>query len=113
MTNERPADKGTIWTYAYQIEPPQSETLLRSIRQVLDAEHARAERKARTWAGRLVTEERVTHILVVSDSPEQGRRINRRLEAGLRKLGVAFSVTFPLAVVPDAPGSPPGEADLE
>jgi hypothetical protein len=45
-----------------------------------------------------VAEEHVTHILVVSDSPEQDLEVNRRVEAALSLLEAGFSVTVPLAV---------------
>jgi hypothetical protein len=50
------------------------------------------------WSGRLVREQRVTHILVVSDSPEQNLEVNHRIEAALRDLEAGFSVTSSMAV---------------
>jgi hypothetical protein len=90
----------TIWTYAYQIVPPQAEGRLHSIKQLLDNEHADADRGARTWTGRVILEQRVTHILVVSDSPER-REVNLRLETAMKELGVRFVMTAPLAVADD------------
>lgn len=111
MTNKEPKPRGTIWTYAYQIDPPQAAERLRPVRELLDREHARARSRARTWVGRVVTDERITHILVVSDSPEQNEAANRRLEAGLKWLEVGFAITAPLAVVDDAGASPTREHD--
>lgn len=88
----------TRWAYAYEIIPAQPQDLLRSIEALLDGEHADAIEAARTWGSRIVVEPRVTHILVVSDSPQQDLEINRRLEATLQELGARFSVTAPLAV---------------
>jgi len=90
------------WTYAYEIVPPQAEERLGTIKTLLAHEHWDAQRGARTWVGRVVLEQRVTHILVVSDGPEQDREVNRRLEAALRELEVGFSITAPLAVVEDS-----------
>jgi hypothetical protein len=112
-TDDRGSPRGPLWTYAYQIEPPQVEERLLSVRTLLEDEHARARYGARTWVARVVTEKRVTHILVVSDSPDRGREINGRLEAELKRLEVGFSTTAPLEVVGDAAPPPPGEADSE
>lgn len=76
------------------------------IRTLLDDEKSNAKLAARTWEGRFLVEERVTHILVVSDSPDQDLEVNRRLEAELRKLEAGFSVTVPLAVADDGDGPP-------
>src|ERR1041384_5490284 len=81
----RPASK-TRWAYAYRIVPPQAEDQLRAIQTLLDREHSDARRRARTWEGRFVLEEQITHILVVSDSPDQDRQINRRLGLALNEL---------------------------
>lgn len=87
-----------MWAYAYEIVPPQPEERLRAIKTLLDQEHSDARRGARAWAGRLVLEPLVTHILVVTDSPEPNREVNRKLEAELLQLQAGFSVTTPLAV---------------
>ena len=94
-----PANGGKmIWAYAYEIVPPQPEERLHAIRTLIDAEHDVAKQKARTWRGKVVLKEEVTHILVVSDSAKQNRDINRRLEAVLRELNVGFSLTAPMSV---------------
>jgi hypothetical protein len=95
--DRRPSPK-TVWTYGYQIIPPQAVDRLATITNLLDNEHLDARRGERTWVGRVVTEQQVTHILVVSDSPEQNRDVNRRLEAELEQLQVDFSITAPMAV---------------
>jgi hypothetical protein len=92
----------TIWTYAYQIVPPQAEHRLHTIKRLLDDEHAAAHRGARTWTARVVLEQQVTHILVVSDSPEQSREVNRKLETEFNELSVGFSMTAPMAVADGA-----------
>jgi tRNA/tmRNA/rRNA uracil-C5-methylase (TrmA/RlmC/RlmD family) len=98
----------TIWTYAFQIEPPQTEHRLRTIKTLLEQEQADAERHARTWVGRVVREQQITHILVVSDSPEQSRDVNRRLEAEFKALAVGFSISAPMVVADHAA---PSDAD--
>lgn len=86
------------WAYAYELVPPQAEDLLHPIRSVLDREHDEAKLGARTWASSLVVENQVTHILVVSDSPEQNLEINFALEAKLKELNTSFSLTAPMRV---------------
>lgn len=93
-----PVPNKTVWAYAYQIVPPQPEDRLRAIEALLDREQSEAGNGARTWVGRLVAQEHVTHILVVSDSPEQDLEVNRRMEAELRKLKAGFSITAPMQV---------------
>jgi hypothetical protein len=44
----------------------------------------------------VVPEERITHILVVSDSPEQDHEANRRLESELKGLKAKFSISAPM-----------------
>lgn len=95
-----------MWAYAYQIEPPQAEARLHTIKTLLDHEHEDAVRGARTWVGRVVMEQRITHILVVSDSPEQRREVNHMLEDELKELKVRFSITAPMAVGDDATSPP-------
>jgi hypothetical protein len=96
----------TVWAYAYQIVPPQSEDRLRRIRTLLDQEHWNAERRARVWAGRVLHGRGNTYILVVSDSPRQTREVNRRLEAKLKDLKATFGITASMSVT-DAPATPP------
>jgi hypothetical protein len=96
-------EKKAIWAYAYQIVPPQPAERLHTITALLDREAMDAKTQARTWQGRLVAEEHVTHILVVSDSPEQDLEANHRVEAELRDLEAGFSVTVPMALERDTP----------
>lgn len=102
----------TIWAYAYQIQPPQPAARLHSIKALLDHTHTEAQRDARTWTGRVVVEDQITHILIVSDSPEQNHVANRRLEAKLQELNAGFSITVPIAVV-DEPAVTPNAAAAE
>ncbi len=101
-----------LWAYAYAIVPPRASDHMKVIQGFLEEERARAQKAARTWSGKMVSEEQVTHILVVSDSPDQGGEVNRRLEQRLNLLKATFSRTVPMLLAadgdptPEAPGSP-------
>ncbi len=95
-----------LWAYAYEIVPAQIEDGLFSIQGLLDEEHGAALCGTRTWAGRIVYHRRMTHILVVSDGPEQDREVNRKLETELASLEVRFALTVPLAIPDDRPSPP-------
>ena len=97
------ASPKTIWAYAYQIVPPQAEEKLHAIKDLLHLENSAAQDGSRTWTGRVVSERQITHILVVSDSPEQNHEVNRKLEAALTELQAGFSITAPMAVDDDTP----------
>ena len=96
-----------LWAYAYEIVPPQREHGLRAIQALLDQEHSDAQSGGRTWGGRVVFAQHITHILVVSDGPEQDLGVNRRLEAEFVELGAEFAMTTSLAVVDDLKKAPP------
>src|SRR5688500_9435797 len=85
----------TVWAYAYEIFPPQTEDRLQAVKAVLEDEHSKAKLKTRTWEGRFVPDERITHILVVSDGPDLDRDVNRRVEACLKAIHAEFTVTIP------------------
>src|SRR5690606_15111719 len=95
---DRRGIRGTRWAYAYEIVPPQAEGQLRGLRAILARAHAAARRTAHTWTGRLVCEREATHILVVCDSPDQGREVNRLLERRVRRANATFSLTPPVAL---------------
>jgi hypothetical protein len=78
--------------------PPHQEHRLTALRSLLERENDEAKRDARTWTARLVTKQMATHVLVVSTSPEQDLAINRKLEAGLKAIGVEFFLTVPMPV---------------
>jgi hypothetical protein len=101
---------GTLWVYAYEFARLPEENQLNAIRALLDREHTTARRTARKWTGKLVCEQRVTHILVVSDSPDQSREVNHRLESRLKLLQAKFSVTVPMSLPDDEAPSPDGRA---
>lgn len=101
MPLQGPPPPATSWVYAYELVPPQSRDRLRALQHVLDRERAQAALDARAWQGRLVVEQQVTHILIVSDSPEPDAGASQRVEAELRRLDAAFAVTAPLPVGDD------------
>lgn len=101
-----PHDAQAIWAYSYEIDPPQPEDKLRRVRAILDKEHLHATEGARMWEGRFVRENRVTHILVVTDSPDQTRDINLRIERQLKAIDAGFAITVPIAIDDPHPASP-------
>jgi hypothetical protein len=107
MTHPQPPPGSkAVWAYAYEIVPPQPEERLRRILALLDREQAHARLGDRIWEARFVHGQQVTHILVVSDNPQQDLEVNRRLEAELQGLEAGFSITAPLEVA-DEPVPPP------
>lgn len=101
-----------MWAYGYLITPPQSEERLGEIQSLLDSAHTHAKDRAHTWEGRFVHEDQVTHILVVADSPDQHRDVNKKLESALNALEAGYSITAPLAVTGDDE-APLGEPPIE
>ena len=101
----------TLWAYAYEILPPQPDDLMKEIGILLSEAHANAKRTQRLWAGRMIREQRVTHIMVVSDSPKQTLEVNNRLESRLERLKAKYSLSVPMAVADDKLGQQP-ESDL-
>lgn len=92
-----------MWAYVYRILRPQSAPRLKKIEMLLDRAHAVALREERRWTGRVVVESRITHLLIVADSPSQKRGINRRLEAELTEMDAEFSITPSRALANEAP----------
>src|SRR5437867_3553660 len=99
----RPGSAATHWVYAYQLETPQPDAQFNKIKVLLRRAHFTAGRADRMWAGRVVLQTQVSHILIVSDSPSRQRAANRALEAQLKRQGVRFSVS-----APDSLPIPPG-----
>jgi len=97
-----PRDQGpmppAVWSYGYEILPALSRDRLRSLEELLDEEHLLAKQNRRTWTGRFVVEEQVTHLLVVSDTPDQELEVNRRVEGELKRLTAAYSITSPVEI---------------
>ena len=110
MTKQWPQDPGrkSVWAYAYRIDPPRTPNRLGPVEAILEREQKNAGAGSRTWQGRLVSEEHITHVLVVSDSPTQDLEVNRRLEAAFRAMDLGFTLTAPLPVA-DEPLPPPGD----
>jgi hypothetical protein len=92
--------------YAYQFARAPAYDQLGAIRAVLDTEHTAARHDARTWTARTVSEERLTHILLASDSPDHARDANHRLENRLRLLSATFSLTVPMPLDDDESSLP-------
>jgi hypothetical protein len=84
--------------YAYEFGRPPPEDQLGAIRAFLDEEHSAARRADRTWTGKLVCDGQLTHILVVSDTPDQSREVNRQIERQLSRLQAVFSLTAPMVL---------------
>ncbi|HEX9165010.1 MAG TPA: hypothetical protein VF862_03820 [Gemmatimonadales bacterium] len=99
----------TLWAYAYEVLPPQPSAEWAKLRALLDEEHAAAEREGRRWTGKLVYKQLVTHLLVVSDHPDQDRDINRRVEEWLKVVSPAYSMTVPKALVAEPPSRHPAK----
>ena len=98
MTDVTDPPPRSVWTYAYEVIPPQAENRMRFVLAILEREHEEAGLEARRWTGRLVHERKVTHILIVSDSPQQDLEVNQQLETALGDLKVGFSRTISLEV---------------
>jgi len=111
--NDQPDEKSegelprTLWAYSYEILPSQREDPMKGIGTLLSEELENAKRTDRVWVGRMVREQRITHIMVVSDSPDQTGRINRRIERRLERLKAGFFLSLPMAVADGDPVQPP------
>jgi hypothetical protein len=99
---EAATQEDSLWAYAYQMLPSRAAHRTKGIRALLEGENREAKRADRNWTARLVLEQHVTHVLIVSDTPELDRDINRRLEARLKEMEVRFAVTVPMPVVEQA-----------
>ena len=106
METKGPGPPKNLWAYAYEIAPPKTADHMKVIEAFLEEEYAQAKQAARTWRGHLVCEQQVTHILVVSDTPDQGGEANRRLERHLKALKAGFSRTVPMPLSDDDPAFP-------
>jgi len=93
-----------IWTYGYVLVPPIARDRMGPMEVLLHDGHTQAVLGARTWEGRLINGDDITHILVVSDRPEQNLEVNLLLEAELNRLKAPFEVTEAV-VVGDLPDS--------
>jgi hypothetical protein len=100
-SNGRPAPKEgrsplhARWVYAYQLDPPQPEPRFKKIHALLQQAQSAAKRKGRMWTGRIVVETLITHLLIVTDHPDQVPAVNRAIEAELKQLDMGFALTGP------------------
>jgi len=103
-----------IWTYGYVLVPPIARDRMGPMETLLEGGHTKARLAFLTWEGRLVNGGDITHILVVSDSPDQDLEINQQMEAELNRLEAPFAITAAVAVGghtrPGAANGPIGEA---
>jgi hypothetical protein len=96
--DEGNAPRGPIWTYGYALVPPITRDRMGPMEALLDQGHAEAVLAALIWEGRLVNGNDITHILVVSDRPDQDLGVNQLLEAELNRLEAPFVITRAVAV---------------
>jgi len=99
---EQPSPGQALWVSAYEMVPPHAEHRMTAIRDLIDRENDDAQRAGRTWTARLVLEIQVTHVLIVSATPEMDLAVNHKLAAELRELGVEFVLTVPMSVGDEA-----------
>lgn len=93
-----PDKSPVIWAYAYRLEPPQLASRLKSVKALLEREHRSAKERDGTWEGRLIVDDRVSHILVLSDTPDLSGTSNQRLEEALRGVQARYILTVPMVV---------------
>jgi len=94
------------WAYAYQLDPPQPEPRFAKIKTLLRRARLAAQRDGRLWTGKIVMEAHITHILVVTDAPDQARSVDHAIDAELKRLKMGFAITGPARV--SLPGVTPG-----
>jgi hypothetical protein len=83
------------WVYAYQLDPPQPEPRFKKINSLVRQAQSAAKRKGRLWTGRIVVETLITHLLIVTDHPDQVPAVNRAIETELKLLDMGFALTGP------------------
>src|SRR2546430_6284548 len=86
------------WAYAYQLDPPQPEPRFAKLKILLRRARQAARRDGRLWTGQIVMEAHITHILVVTDAPDEGRAVDRAIDAELKRLKMGFAITRPARV---------------
>jgi len=92
-----------LWAYSYRLTRPQTRGRLREIRALIEKVRADAPLQEGAWEGRLVVDTSTAQILILSDSPDVDRALNRRIEAELRALDAGFAVSVPMLVSPVPP----------
>ncbi len=93
-----PFGGSALWLYGYEMTPPHPEHRMAAIRDLLARESREADEEGRNWTTRLVAEPQVTHVMVVTSSPEASLESNQRLEASLRALGIRFQISVPMPI---------------
>jgi hypothetical protein len=88
----------TRWVYAYQLDPPQPEPKFKKITSLVRQAQTAATRGGHLWTGRIVVETLVTHLLIVTDDPQQAPGVNRAIEAQLKQHAMGFALTGPAAL---------------
>ena len=86
------------WAYAYQLDPPQQEPRFAKLKILLRRARLAAQRDGRLWTGQIVMEAHITHILIVTDAPDEVRAVDRAIDAELKRLKMGFAVTGPARV---------------
>jgi len=86
------------WAYAYQLTPPQPEPRLAKVKTLLRRARLAAQRDGRLWTGQIVMEAHITHILIVTDAPDEVGAVDRAIDAELKRLKMGFAVTGPARV---------------
>jgi hypothetical protein len=100
-----------IWTYGYALIPPIARDRMGPMEILLDDGHTKARRASRTWEGRLIDGEGVSHIMVVCDTPDRNLEINGFLEAELARLEALYLVTESILVQRGSGQAPAGASD--
>ena len=88
----------TRWVYAYQLDPPQPEPKFKKINALVRQAQTAAKRGGHLWSGRIVVETLVTHLLIVTDDPQQAPGVNRAIESELKQHAMGFALTGPAAL---------------
>ncbi|TVP54324.1 MAG: hypothetical protein EA351_13465 [Gemmatimonadales bacterium] len=91
-----------LWAYGYKLVPPIARDRMGPIKALLEGAYQQAGLGAFAWEGRLINGDDITHILVVSDRPEQDLEVNHLLEAELNRLQAPFTITRALAIGGDS-----------
>ena len=94
------------WAYAYQLNPPQPEARFAKVKMLLRRARQEAQRDGRLWTGQIVMDAHITHILVVTDAPDEVRTVDRAIDAELKRLKMDFAINGPARV--SLPGVTPG-----
>jgi hypothetical protein len=103
LIQEAHSPSPSIWAYGYKLSPPVARDLLSGIQTLLDDEHRDAQLTDRIWAGRFINGDEITHILIVSGTPDQDREVNKKLAEEFLRLHADYLVT-PALVVLDLTG---------